>query len=135
MSKANKLLKECKGLVDNQSLTMKNIEMIFAKVKGASGRALDYSQVIELYYYIACMKYYGIDASTIISTTSSSSRSSTPYNSTTSTPNTTSNNSRPETTNRKNRAELIQRQHDIVQSAQFGRFRGKNAIIIRFVYE
>lgn len=74
------------------------------------------------------MKYYGIDASTIVST-STSNRASTPP------PPPATPNSRPDTTNRKNRAEMIQKQHEIIQSARFGRFRGKNAVISRFVYE
>jgi hypothetical protein len=143
MSKANKLLKECKGLVDTQTLTMKNIEMIFAKVsspplplpphspplqvKGASGRGLDYAQTLEFFYHVGCMKFYGIDASSIVA--SSASRAATPP------PPSATSSSRPDTTSRKNRHELIQRQHDTIQSSRFGRYRGKNAVTIRFVYE
>jgi hypothetical protein len=151
MSKANKLVKECKGLIDPQNLTMKNVEMIFAKVmpstrsrlislsvclsvsiclalqvKGASGRGLDYSQSLEFFYYLACMKFYGIDASTIVSL--APTRASTP-------PRPTSSTSRPDTSSRKNRMDMIQKNHDTIQSARFGRFRGKNAVLMRFVYE
>jgi hypothetical protein len=100
-------------------------------VKGASGRALDYSQTLEFFYHAACMKYYGIDASTIVSL--APSRASTPTRPSSS--NRPSSTDRPETASRKNRMDLIQRNHDAIQTARFGRFRGKNAILIRFVYE
>ncbi len=69
------------------------------------------------------MKYYGIDASVVSATgTKASTPPPTP-------------NGRTETASRKNRYEMIQKQNEIISSTQFGRYRAKNAIIIRLVYE
>ena len=121
--------------------------MIFAKVKGSSGRGLDYSQFLEFLYYVGCMKYHGIDASLIPTSSSSSSsnnnraatppRPITPNNSNNNTTTTTTtatigqSSNRVDTTNRRQRYEQIQKQTEIVNSARFGRYRGKNAITIK----
>lgn len=122
MGKAFKMVKECPGLLEPPQLTMKTVEMIFAKVKGTSGRGLEYFQMIEFLFHLACMKYHGIDASLLHNTTAGADIKPT-----------SAKDSKSSTKAKK--FDQIAQYNATVAAERFGRYSGKDALVARISFE
>lgn len=62
LSKITKILRECKGLLDD-NLTPNSIELQFARVKSSSEKRIDYAKFLELLANVAVIKFLRVEPS------------------------------------------------------------------------
>lgn len=63
MSRALKMMKDSKDVIDSISCTPKFIDLVFLKVKSKTEKKIDYHRFLDFLFIIACMKILSLDIS------------------------------------------------------------------------